>query len=95
MHVHRAVTVDPNLSMYPIALTPDPNLQGLLLRCLTDSSVGVANVLGDAAEHLPKDQLAHVLALRGMLACDVLQHCLQKRHSVDYGINRWDACWRL
>jgi hypothetical protein len=27
--------------------------------------------------------------MRGLLACNMLQHCLQKRHNVDFGINRW------
>jgi hypothetical protein len=31
------------------------------------------------------------LALRGILACGVLCHCMQKRHRVDYGINRNSA----
>jgi hypothetical protein len=38
---------------------------------------------------LSEDQLAVVLALRGLLACNLLQHCLQKRHQVDYGVNRY------
>ncbi len=29
-----------------------------------------------------------LLALRGLLACDVLTHSLAKRHLVDYGVNR-------
>ncbi len=37
---------------------------------------------------MTKDQLFQVLALRGLLACNVMQHCLQKRHRVDYGVNR-------
>ncbi len=37
---------------------------------------------------LAEDQLSQVLALRGLLACKVMQHCLQKRHRVDYGVNR-------
>jgi hypothetical protein len=36
-----------------------------------------------------------VLALRGLLAGGVLAHVLQKRHLVDYGVNRWVArAWR-
>jgi hypothetical protein len=31
-------------------------------------------------------QLQDLLALRGLLACGLLVHCLQRRHRVDYGI---------
>ena len=37
---------------------------------------------------LADDQTDQVLALRGLLACNLLQHCLQKRHLVDYGVSR-------
>lgn len=39
-------------------------------------------------EGIPQDRLAVMLALRGFLACSVLEHCLTKRHSVEYGIRR-------
>jgi hypothetical protein len=32
-------------------------------------------------------QCDHLLALRGMLACGLLVHCLSRRHRVDYGID--------
>ena len=38
--------------------------------------------------NLPEDRLHVLLALRGFLACAVLEHCMQKRHSVEYGIRR-------
>lgn len=37
---------------------------------------------------LPEDQRNDVLALRGLLAADVLFHCLLKRHRVNYGVAR-------
>lgn len=41
------------------------------------------------AEDVPEDsQFADVLALRGLLGHGILEHCLQKRHRVDYGIPR-------
>jgi hypothetical protein len=54
--------------------------------------------VGAQPHQLSDDQLAVVLALRGLLACNLLQHCLQKRHQVDYGVNRcggvrWVGHW--
>ena len=37
---------------------------------------------------IPQDRITVMLALRGFLACSVLEHCLSKRHSVEYGIRR-------
>jgi hypothetical protein len=37
---------------------------------------------------LGEDQKAQLLALRGLLGCGLLVHGLQKRHQVDYGVNR-------
>lgn len=51
----------------------------------TNPSKGEADVPLDAREDM---QLWPVLlAIRGLLACGVLQHALMKRHRVDYGIN--------
>ena len=36
---------------------------------------------------LSDEHLHDVLALRGLIAYDILLHCLKKRHRVDYGIN--------
>ena len=38
--------------------------------------------------NLPDDRKHVMLALRGFLACSVLEHCMQKRHAVEYGIRR-------
>jgi len=42
-----------------------------------------------AWDALTEGQQADLLALRGLLAGRLILHCLQKRHSVDFGINRW------
>ncbi len=36
---------------------------------------------------LPEDYMNDILALRGLIAHDILIHCLSKRHRVDFGIN--------
>lgn len=43
---------------------------------------------GKILQGIPQDRLTVMLALRGFLACSVLEHCLTKRHSVEYGIRR-------
>ena len=63
------------------------------MRCITDTSQSADDILSkphwlDGPVALAADQRDHVLALRGLLACDLLCHCLQKRHNVDYGIAR-------
>ena len=49
---------------------------------LVDASAALARL------ELGEEERAGVLALRGLLACGVLEHCLQMRHLVDYGVNR-------
>jgi hypothetical protein len=62
--------------------------QQQLLRCMTDASVEAEQALGPALDALTKpEQLQQLLALRGLLGCDLLLHALQKRHLVEYG--RW------
>lgn len=39
-------------------------------------------------EGIPQDRILAMLAFRGLIACSVLEHCLTKRHSVEYGIRR-------
>jgi hypothetical protein len=59
-----------------------------VLRCITDTSAEASKGLGMARAGLTKpEQLQQLLALRGMLGCDLLLHALQKRHLVEYG--RW------
>jgi hypothetical protein len=40
-----------------------------------------------ALEKLSQEHLFDILSLRGLLAFDILLHCLKKRHRVDYGVN--------
>jgi hypothetical protein len=74
--------------------TPEPwrLLQSALLSAVTDASAPIEQQLGRGhLARLEPYQLAHLLALRGMLAGEygVLAHALQRRHLVDYGVNRW------
>jgi hypothetical protein len=58
-----------------------------VLHFITDPSASYGQ-LAAAAPGLSPDQADQLLVLRGLLACNMLQHCLQKRHNVDFGINR-------
>jgi hypothetical protein len=62
-------------------------LQEAVLQFLTNAS-GSFEHLTAAVPGLSPDQADQLLVLRGLLACNMLQHCLQKRHNVDFGINR-------
>ncbi|GLC35571.1 thioredoxin-disulfide reductase [Pleodorina starrii] len=68
-------------------------LKDRILKCVTDEAISAEEALGPGARgpqphQLTDDQWAAVLALRGLLGCNLLQHCLQKRHRVDFGVNR-------
>ncbi|GAB4822814.1 hypothetical protein N2152v2_009860 [Parachlorella kessleri] len=64
-------------------------LQEQLLRCMTDPELDANAALeAQLQSGLSEDQHWDVLALRGLLACGVLVHCLRMRHLVDYGVNR-------
>ncbi|MEW5310745.1 MAG: hypothetical protein WDW38_002512 [Sanguina aurantia] len=58
-----------------------------ILRCMTEPSEAVSVILG-AEVALQEHQFNHLLALRGLLACSILQHGLEKRHCVDFGVSR-------
>ena len=58
-----------------------------ILEVVLDAGVDPGGLQARAG--LQEDQLHQVLALRGLLGCNLLQHCLQRRHLVDYGVNRW------
>ena len=58
-----------------------------MLRFITEPEADVEE-LEHAAPGLAHEQLEQLLLLRGLLACNMLQHCLQQRHNVDFGINR-------
>ena len=56
---------------------------------MTDPLLDANKELGDVpADAVSEHQRSDVLALRGLLACGVLAHCLKMRHLVDYGVNR-------
>jgi hypothetical protein len=58
-----------------------------LLRWVTDPTIDARSVLATAQPPLSDDEAANVLALRGLLACGVLEHCLTMRHLVDFGLD--------
>eukprot|EP00775_Hariotina_reticulata_P001980 gene1980-2302_t len=63
----------------------------LILACITDRSQSAADLLDPARGalgSLSDDKKDHLLALRGLLACGLLLHCLQRRHRVHYGVSR-------
>ena len=63
-------------------------MQASIKECILDASRPAKDILGAVWDALTEDRRDHVLTLRGMLAFNVLQHCLQKRHQVDFGVNR-------
>jgi hypothetical protein len=63
--------------------------QDTIVRCVSDVDVDASIVL---AQKVTEEQRCDVLALRGLLACGILEHSLQLRHLVDYGVNRCRGC---
>jgi hypothetical protein len=67
------------------------------VRIITDTSLDASKELkqqgGKGA--LSDEERCDVLALRGLLACRILEHSLQMRHLVDYGVNRWGGQQQL
>eukprot|EP00878_Enallax_costatus_P027472 GHUV01029589.1.p1 GENE.GHUV01029589.1~~GHUV01029589.1.p1 ORF type:complete len:321 (+),score=97.07 GHUV01029589.1:454-1416(+) len=65
------------------------------LSCMKDPATAAENSLKDPQSQLFKvtegqsDQVDQVFALRGLIACNLLPHTLQKRHRVEYGVSRW------
>ncbi|KAG2494611.1 hypothetical protein HYH03_007376 [Edaphochlamys debaryana] len=73
-------------------LTEHP-LKARILACILDTSLAAEEHLGPDVAGRGEGQLtpyrvSQVLALRGLLGCGVLEHGLQKRHRVDYGVDR-------
>jgi hypothetical protein len=71
------------------------HLQETLLQCISDANVDASEALAakegqGAGTALSEEERCDVLVLRGLLACGILEHSLQMRHLVDYGVNRWD-----
>ena len=63
--------------------------QARVIDCLLSRSKAALPLLGPNEGDLLPDKVEQVLAARGMLADGLLVHGLQKRHLVDYGVNRW------
>lgn len=65
------------------------------LSCVIDPATSAADFLISEDSLLSRvtrkqqDMEDQVLILRGLLACNLLQHTLQKRHRVHYGVSRW------
>ncbi len=62
-------------------------MQNDLLECIVDQSMDAIAAIDALSKLLVDTERADLLALRGLLGCEVLQHCLQMRHLVDYGVN--------
>ena len=82
-----------SIAFYFVLLLILPHIQLLwqaeIKRCALDMSASADEVLAGLREAgMDAHQEAHILALRGLLGCHLLDHALQKRHCVDYGINR-------
>lgn len=58
----------------------------VLVRALTDRTVSLDDALAGRVHIVARSYLDQLLELRGLLAFDVLEHCLEKRHRVDYGL---------
>ena len=57
---------------------------------MLDQTMEALSLLGPEAGGLLPDMVDQVLAARGVLADGLMLHSLQKRHLVEYGINRWE-----
>lgn len=62
----------------------DPQEQALVRTCCTDSLHDVESSM--QMLQLSEREGQHVLMLRGLLAYDLLLHCLQKRYNVEFGL---------
>ena len=62
--------------------------QSAFMSAVTDASYAADKLLKSKLACLKGHQQDQLLALRGMLACNLLQHCLLKRHRVEYGAPR-------
>ncbi|KAG2492072.1 hypothetical protein HYH03_009568 [Edaphochlamys debaryana] len=67
-----------------------------ILACIFLASLAAEELLGPDVTgtgegQITPDRLSQVLALRGLLGCGLLEHGLQKRHRVDYGVDRSTA----
>ena len=56
---------------------------------MTNASLSASDLMGPDEKEMTRDKIDQLLAIRGMLAYGILPHALQKRHLVDYGVNRY------
>ncbi|GAX73071.1 hypothetical protein CEUSTIGMA_g524.t1 [Chlamydomonas eustigma] len=68
-------------------LRQHPQKVGIMAAMLDESTDALAH-LNVGGSGMSDDQRDQVLAVRGMLCVALLMHGLQKRHGVDYGVNR-------
>jgi hypothetical protein len=59
--------------------------QAAIRQCITDPAATASSVLAACSHELEPHQLSQVLALRGLMAFDLLMHALTKRHLVTMG----------
>ena len=87
----KAVLADPP---YPMRwLLNQTGRFDLITKFATDPSMNLIEL--DAEYTFPEVQRNYLLALRGQLACGLLEHCLSRRRSVDFGIDRRGGSRRL
>ena len=93
------VTIDDNIEIHKFRLDvarlllEDPprevdwlrghHLENVISRIMTEPEADPKSITSLSEEHY-----YDVLSLRGLLAHDILLHCLRKRHRVDYGVNK-------
>jgi hypothetical protein len=66
------------------------NLQAKLIDVIIEPEVDANAMLeSDEMQCLSDKQRADVMAVRGLLACQILAHSLQMRHRVNYGVSRF------
>ncbi|KAG2494612.1 hypothetical protein HYH03_007377 [Edaphochlamys debaryana] len=85
-----ALAEHPPLQLHWLSEHP---LKARILACILDTSLAAEEHLGPGVAgrgegQMTPDRVSQVLALRGLLGCGLLEHGLQKRHRVDYGVDR-------
>ncbi|KAE9035103.1 hypothetical protein PR002_g7757 [Phytophthora rubi] len=61
------------------------NVREPLVSAIIDSNLRLQEALGDHTERF-KPYMSQLLALRGLVAFGVLEHCMEKRYRVDFGL---------
>ncbi len=64
-------------------------LQDYIVRFMLEAGMSLEDFMGTpGAQVLDAEQQAYILAARGCLALGLMQHTVQKRHLVTFGVNR-------